>query len=74
MKNYRADYECIIDGERYNPDSDYFSAENDEEAIEIAKSIAADGIDYADVGHIDIELTYVAELDEDYEELRTIYY
>lgn len=29
MGQYRADYECIIEGEKHYPDSDYFSAEND---------------------------------------------
>ena len=34
MGQYRADYECIIEGEKHYPDSDYFSAENDKEALE----------------------------------------
>lgn len=74
MKNYRADYQCFIDGDEYQPDSDYFMAANDEEALEIANGIASEGIDYSDIGHVDTELTYVVECDEDWDEIRTIYY
>ena len=74
QKQYRADYEAIIDGEKHYPDSDFFSEANDEEAIEWAKHLASEGVDYADVGHVDTELTYVAECDDDWNEIGVIYY
>lgn len=74
MGQYRADYECIIEGEKHYMDSDYFSAENDKEALEWAKYLASEGVDYADVGHVDTELTSVAECDEDWNEIGLIYY
>ena len=74
MKNYRADYECVIGGEKYYPDSDYFSSENDEKALEWAKFLASEGVYYADVGHVDTELVYVAECDEEWNEIGLIYY
>lgn len=58
-------------------DSEYFECENDEAALCWAKDLAAQGTYFADAGHCGLELTYVAEVDEDtetFEEKRTIYY
>ena len=74
MKKYRADYECIIDGEKHHPDSSYFSARSDEEAMDWAKFLASEGVDYSDIGHIDTELIYVAVCDDNWEEIGAIYY
>ena len=76
-KWYRADFKAVIDGEDYYPDSEYFEADNDEEAIKVAKFLAECGVDYIDIEEqVDMELTYVCLVDEnnEYEEIRTIFY
>lgn len=40
---HMADLRCKIDGEDHYPDSEYFTASSDEEALEIAKGMAEDG-------------------------------
>lgn len=71
---YRADYDVVgIDSMR----DDYFVADSDEQAIEIAKEIASDGIWFADAGHKELELVDVVLVDENTEcfnEIKTIYY
>lgn len=56
-------------------DCDYFQAENDEKAIEYAKEIAKNGIDYVDVGHVNIQLVSVCKVDteNEWDEIETIY-
>ena len=61
-KMYCSSYGVIkTNGCEIFPDCDYFSAVNDEEAIEIAKSKALKGVDY-DEGHsvcrVDPEMGY----------------
>ena len=76
-KWYRADFVVEIDGKKYFPDSDYFMAKNDEEAIEHAKYVASLGWDYADVDrHVDGDVLTVYLLDEEkeFEAVEVIYY
>lgn len=71
---YRADYDVVGTD---NMHDDYFVADSDEQAIEIAKEIASDGIGYADAGHKELELVQVVLVDENTEcfnEIKTIYY
>lgn len=73
---YRADFKAIIDGEEYYPDSDYYCAKNDDEAVKIGKRIAADGWDYEDVPeHVSGELITVTLLDDedDFKEIRPVW-
>ena len=74
LKRYRADFRCVINGEEFIPDSEYFSSENDKKALKYAELVASDGIDFSDVGHVDMELTHVAECDDDWNEIGLIYY
>ena len=47
------------------PDDQFFECENDEKAIAFAKELANFGADYGDVGHVDLELLSVTEVDPD---------
>ena len=58
------------------PDGQFFECENDEKAIACAKELANFGADYCDVGHVDLELLSVTEVDPDmeYEGIRDVWY
>ena len=56
-KCYRIDY----DG---NHDSDYVWSYTDEDAIKLGKKLAKIGVDYIDIGHCELELAMVVEVDE----------
>ena len=73
---YTASFTGKHDGEEIFPDCIYFEAENDEIAIQVAKEAAEQGVDYDEVGHIDLELCSVVKVDADneFEELETIWY
>ena len=64
------------DGEEIFPDGEYFCAKDDEEAIKMAKEITAEGVDYTDIGHFDLEMLCVTRVDpeNEYEEIETIWY
>jgi predicted dinucleotide-binding enzyme len=76
---YRADFETEIEAEiegvKYNPDSEYFVAKDDEAAIKYAKHLANQGWDYIDAGHVDGELVSVTLVDDENEfvDIKTIY-
>ena len=73
---YRADFDAEIDGLKYNPDSEYFVAKDDDAAIKYAKHLAKDGWDYADVDHhVEGELVSVTLVDSENEfvDIKTIY-
>lgn len=57
-KCYRVDYTG-------NNDCDYIWRADDASAIEEAMNMAKMGIDYVDVGHQDLELLQVVEVDEE---------
>jgi len=64
------------DGEYTCPDCDYFIAKNDEEAIELAKDKAKEGVDYTDEGHFELDLISVCRVDpeREWDEVETIWY
>lgn len=71
---YRADYVVVGTDNQHD---DYFVADSDEKAIEIAKEIASDGIWYADAGYKELDLVQVVLVDENTEcfnEIKTIYW
>lgn len=71
---YRADYVEVGTGNQHD---EYFAADSDEQAVEIAKEIASYGIRYADAGHKELELVQVVLVDENtecFDEIKTIYY
>ena len=73
---YRVDF-SVEDDPDFIPDSEYIYAGSDDEALEVAKKMAADGVDYADAGHINTEVREVVLVDETqecYPDLKTIYY
>ena len=73
---YRADFEATINGETHYPDAEYYTAESDEQAIEIGKNFAKEGWDYADVEeHVNGELISVALVDDENEfvDIKTIW-
>jgi hypothetical protein len=73
---YRADFEAEIEGLKYNPDSEYFVATDDEDAINYAKHLANQGWDYADVYyHVEGELVSVTLVDSENEfvDIKTIW-
>ena len=72
---YCSSYNSVwIGNDEIHPDYDYFEANSDEDAIRIAKELAENGIDYEDVGHIDLELLSVTEIDiETGDDLRTVW-
>ncbi len=59
-----------------DPDCDYFIAESDEAAVEHAKELAKNGVDYVGLGHVELELHSVCRVDpsREYEEIKTIWY
>ena len=76
VKWYRADFEAEINGEKHYPDSEYYAANDDNEAIELGKWFAAEGWDYADVDeHVNGELLSVTLVDDENEfvEIKTIW-
>ena len=75
VKLYRADFEAEINGEIFTPDSEYFTALNDDDAVKCALKMAEDGWDYAE-GHADGELTCVTLVDGDneYEDIKVVWY
>lgn len=71
---YRADFDVVGIDDMHD---DYFVADSDEKAIEIAKEIASDGIWFADAGHMELDLVQVVLVDETtecYNEIKTIYW
>lgn len=71
---YRADY--VVAGTD-NQRDEYFVAESDGQAIEIAKKIESDGIWYSDAGHKELDLVQVVLVDETtecFKEIKTIYW
>ena len=73
---YRADFEVTINGEKHYPDAEYYTAESDAQAIEIAQNLAKNGWDYADVvEHVNGELMSVVLVDADNEfvDIKTIW-
>jgi hypothetical protein len=71
---YRADFDVVGIDDMHG---DYFVADSDEHAIQIAKEMASWGIWYADAGHKELELVQVVLVDETTEcfnEIKTIYY
>lgn len=76
MAFYRADFECKTDNSIII-DSDYYTAENDDEALRWAKDDEGRGVDFADIGHVDIELVELYEVNENEEtfpEIRLVWY
>jgi hypothetical protein len=76
-KWYRADFTAkgLLDNTDIN--SEYYMAESDAEAIDRGKELASKGADFTDIGHVEIELTYISEVDDTQEtwpEKRTVYY
>lgn len=72
---YRADF-TAKDG-KTDIESEYYMADDDFKAMVIAREFVSKGVDFADIGHVDIELTYIAEVDDTQEtwpEIRTVYY
>lgn len=71
---YRADFDVVGTDNQHD---DYFTADSDEQAVEIAKELASYGIWYADAGYKELELVQVVLVDENTEcfnEIETIYY
>lgn len=69
-KCYRIDYVG-------NHDSDYVWSYTDEDAIELGKELAKIGVDYIDIGHCELELAMVVEVDdteETFPDKRIIWY
>lgn len=69
-KLYRLDYDGLHD-------SDYIWCNTDEDAIKEGKEIASKGIYYADIGHCELELIQIVEVDDEsefYSEKRVIWY
>lgn len=74
---YCASYEGKdAQGNEVFPDCDYFDAYTDDDAIEIAKEYAANGIDYVDCGHVKLDLISVCKVDpeNEWEETETIWF
>lgn len=62
--------------EDVDPDCDYFIAENDDAAVAYAKELANEGVDYVDIGHVELELSQVCRVDpeREWDEVETIWY
>ena len=76
-KWYRADFTAKGLFASTDIDSEYYTAESDAEAIDRGKELASKGADFIDSRHVEIELTYIAEVDDTHEtwpEKRTVYY
>ena len=76
-KWYRADFTAKGLFNDTDIESEYYTEESDTEAIDRGKDLAKHGADFVDIGHVEIELTYIAEVDdtkETFPEVRTIYY
>ena len=77
-KLYRIDYnECEVNDFWFTPDSDYIWCLTDEDAIKESKELAEQGVDYADVGHCDLEIIQIVEVDDEsefYNDKRVIWY
>lgn len=77
-KLYRIDYnECEVNDFWFTPDSDYIWCFTDEDAIKESKELAEQGVDYADVGHCNLEIIQIVEVDSDsefYNDKRVIWY
>jgi len=75
-KWYKADFACTTDP-TIDIEPSYFVADNDEQAIEIAKEEAESGVDFCDIGEVETELIQVYEVDDTQEgmpEKRLIWY
>jgi hypothetical protein len=66
MKCYRADYDVVEDGTFFDNASheEYFWAESDDEVIDIAHDYAMSGIDFSDIGHCELYLVQIMEVDD----------
>ena len=73
---YRADFVADINGEEYYPDSEYYVATDDDDAIKYAQQLAKQGWEYADVDtHVNGELVSVTLVDDENEfvDVKTIW-
>jgi len=61
-KIYRADYDRK--GTNVQEDSWYFWAEDDKQALNLAKAHGLLGIDYGDIGHVELELVQLYEVED----------
>ena len=76
-KWYRADFTAKGLFDNTDIESEYYTADSDAEAIDRGKEFARYGVEVEDIGHVDIDLTYIAEVDDTHEtwpEKRTVYY
>ncbi|MBP5457232.1 MAG: hypothetical protein J6Y37_12100 [Paludibacteraceae bacterium] len=74
---YYASYSAVDkDGEEICPDGDYYMADSDEKAIEYAKYLAGQGVDYSDIGHVELDLLQVVRVDpeQEWDEVETVWY
>lgn len=71
---YCSSYEAV--DEDVDPDCDYFIAESDEAAVAHAKELASIGVDYEDLGHVELELLQVCRVDPEcqWDEVETVWY
>jgi hypothetical protein len=71
---YYASYTAIGDDD-FDPDGDYFTAPNNESALKVAMTMAKNGQDYEDLGHVDLQLLSLTRVDadNDYEEIETVW-
>ena len=71
---YSSSYYAV--DEDVDPDCDYFIAENDDAAVAHAKELANKGVDYTDLGHVELELSQVCRVDpeREWEEVETVWY
>lgn len=76
-KWYRADFSPKDGNIAVDLESDYFECESDTRAIEVARETADRGFDFADIGHVEAELTQVFIVDdtqETFPEVKQIYW
>jgi len=68
-ENGEVDNDICVDGT-------YFYEESDDAAVAYAKELAEMGEDYGDIGHVDLELVSVCEVDSnnEWDDIRTIWF
>ena len=73
---YRADFESVIDGKPFYPDSEYYVAQDDADAVRYAEHLAAQGFDYVDVDHhvyVDLVSVTLVDSENEFVDIKTIW-
>ena len=76
-KMYRADFDVTKNDKVISMRDNYYWSETDDDVIKQAQETAKRGVDFVDIGHCEMELVQIVEVDENtefFDEIRIVYH